>query len=517
MVSVASAQERKGLIPLKAAIHISSSVSDGEYSLVQIAQAARDSGISVIAFTDRDHMRWEYGLWPLRNLIRKTVEDNSISTFGIQRYLKEIHELQNTFTDIILIPGVEAAPFYYWEGSPFKSILLLGRQLLYYKNGEYRDIRTEMTEKLRLGREHVSAAVESKRMRLYNWHVHMLGIGLNNYRDFNELPVIGNPGGVRGKFSILSLWPLIILVLGLWGCKVSFYRYTDQSGRHIGIYSKKRFILSTAAVLISIPFVLDNPTFSSLKFDQYHGDQKNLPYQNYIDYINEKGGLVFWAHPEVENTERIGDIDVITRKYIQRLLDTKDYAGFSILPEGSPEMIRVGGIWDNVLFDYCRGLRQKPVWAIGGLAFDRGDLVSSMKNWQTVILVSAKTRNAVLDALKKGKMYVVGGENSLDFCLDEFSISDQRGDARGDMGETVPIINAPVIHLKGGFLSSQREVEVSIIREGEIVQTYKTETPFSIEYSGDGLPKGKSYYRVRIQGKGLNVIANPIFVTCSRK
>ena len=31
----------------------------------------------------------------------------------------------NKFPDMILIPGVESAPFYYWEGSPLKSNFIM--------------------------------------------------------------------------------------------------------------------------------------------------------------------------------------------------------------------------------------------------------------------------------------------------------------------------------------------------------------------------------------------------------
>jgi len=512
LVSSVSAQE--DLIPLKAAIHVSSSVSDGQYSLTQIAQTAKDVGISIVVFTDRDLMRWEYGLWPLSNVIKKIVENNSIFTYGIKHYLKEIETLQNKFPEMILIPGVESAPFYYWQGSPFKSAFILGRRLLYSER-KPQDIRSQWRERLHLKRKHLWSSLEFERMRMYNWHIHILGIGLENYQDYKNLPVIGNSYGLKDRFNVFMLWPLLTLIWGLWRCKVSLYWYTDHTGRHLGVYSKKWIIMNTAVVLVSTVFLINNWPFYGVKFDQYHGDLKNSPYQNYIDYVNKIGGVTFWAHPEAENIQKIGDIGFVTQAHTHLLLDTKNYTGFNIFPEGYKEIGKIGGIWDKILYEYCRGLRQKPIWAIGGLAFDQGNLPGSMKNLQTVTLVTEMSKNAVMDAFWKGRMYVVSGENSLDFSLDEFFVSDEVGKAKGNTGETVTIKGTPTIYLKGKFLSEQREVEVRIIREGGIVKTYKTETPFSIVYYGEDVSRKNSYYRIEIQGKGLRLITNPIFVAYS--
>ncbi|MCD6228597.1 MAG: hypothetical protein J7K17_03895, partial [Candidatus Omnitrophica bacterium] len=137
-------------IKLPAIIHIASTVSDGEYSLSEIVKIAKDNGIKVVVINDRDLMRWEYGIWPLRNLIKKRVEINSIFKYGIKRYLNEIRMLQNKFSDLIIIPGTESAPFYYWEGSPLRGNL-----------------------------------------KMYNWHRHILTVGLEKVEDYKNLPIIG--------------------------------------------------------------------------------------------------------------------------------------------------------------------------------------------------------------------------------------------------------------------------------------------------------------------------------------
>ena len=96
------------LIQVPAAIQISSTVSDGKYSISEIVKIAKDNGVKVVILTDRDFMRWQYGLWPLRRVAKKTVESNSVFNYGIKRYLKEIEDTQEKNPDMALIGGVIA-------------------------------------------------------------------------------------------------------------------------------------------------------------------------------------------------------------------------------------------------------------------------------------------------------------------------------------------------------------------------------------------------------------------------
>ena len=77
-----------------------------------------------------------------------------------------------------------------------------------------------------------------------------------------------------------------------------------------------------------------------------------------------------------------------TSEHTHLLQETKGYTGFSIFYEGYKKVGKPGGLWDVILIEYCQGLRKKPIWAIGGLAFDRGgELSSRMRGLQTIVLV----------------------------------------------------------------------------------------------------------------------------------
>jgi hypothetical protein len=143
------------------AIQISSRVSDGAYSLEEIVACARRNGVKIIILGERDLMKWEYGIWPLRRLVRKTVEDPSLLKYGAARYLDDIASLQEKNPDMLILPGVESAPYYYWTGSPFNGSL-----------------------------------------KINDWHRHILAFGFRTAADYERLPVTGNPrGNAEGPYG----------------------------------------------------------------------------------------------------------------------------------------------------------------------------------------------------------------------------------------------------------------------------------------------------------------------------
>ena len=201
-----------------------------------------------------------------------------------------------------------------------------------------------------------------------------------------------------------------------------------------------------------------------------------------------------------------------TRAHPHLLLETKDYTGFSIFYEGYKIVGKPGGVWDKILTGYCKGEREKPIWAIAGLAFDnKGDLAAAIRKLQTIILVPCLTKEAVLNSLRKGRVYVKKGKDSFDFSLIDFSVSDGLG-KKGIIGDTVKVETRPLIHLQGQFLNNQQRVEIKVIKEGKVIKDYKeVETPFNLSFYGEA-PVSKTYYRVEIKSKGIHLVTNPIFV-----
>ncbi len=87
----------------------------------QIVRLAEEAGVDGVIFTDSAQRRWEYGLWPLRSLVKKVIEQPSVLTFGAERYLQVVHRL-SAQSRVLALPGLEVAPFYYWRRSPFDRL-----------------------------------------------------------------------------------------------------------------------------------------------------------------------------------------------------------------------------------------------------------------------------------------------------------------------------------------------------------------------------------------------------------
>lgn len=455
---IAKAEEE--LIQVPTLIQVSSRLSDGRLGLSQIISAARKSGMQAVIFTDRDIMRWEYGIWPLRNIVKKAVVNNSLAIYGIKKYLADIKKLQTDNPDMVLIAGVETAPFYYWSGSLFRM-----------------------------------------NMALYNTHKHMLVFGLNTADKFKNLPTVNNRFSNYNRFKIwdiLLFWPFLLIA---WG---------------VSLIKREMRFLGYGVLAIGVLFSINNMPYKKPLFDQYHGEQGALPYQAVIDYVNANKGMSFWAHPEAEYSLKTNHVSVITHEHTQDLIQTHDYSGFCVFPEGYKLVGKPGGIWDTVLSEYVQGKRKSPVWAIAGLAYDYyGDIEKELSLLRNIVLVDKIDSLNVLNAVKSGSIYAVRGEKSSEFTLNEFEAVDKYYSLKSSMGQTLKLKgDAPLISINCGFKDKREEnIKIQLISNGEVIKTLNKKTPVDIKYLDiDFVKKNKAYYRIDITAKGLQVITNPIFV-----
>lgn len=182
----------------------------------------------------------EYGIPFLRGLFSyERVENDLFNQQALQAYLDEIERVAKLYPDIIMIHGVESAPFYYWDVD-------LGRWT----------------------------------WTLSHWNKHIMAINMPSPEAYLNLPVLGTDNvRIWHWTSILLLWPF--------------------AGLSIAILALRRS--TTSALLvggISVLFLLENFPFKVPLMDPYQGDLGAAPYQHYIDYVNEQGGMAFWSHPE---------------------------------------------------------------------------------------------------------------------------------------------------------------------------------------------------------------------------
>jgi hypothetical protein len=458
-----------------ALIDLRSTYSDGAYDPEALVEMAANRGIRAVFLNDHDRMVMEYGLPPFRNLLKKRVELNSINKIGAEQYLHAIAGVRQRHPDVILVPGSESTPFYYWTGSLFSGNLTA--------NDHERRILT---------------------------------IGLEKAADYETLPVLHN--GVSGT-HFRKLIPALV-AFGLCFLIASSLLFRRGLWRYAGAV----LALLSAALFLNTLLARPSP------FDPYHGKQGVAPYQLFIDDVHRKGGLTFWNYPETRSgVRKLGPIEVRTLPYPEMLIDAANYTGFAALYGDTRAVIDPGNVWDMVLGEYCAGLRFRPVWGIATADFHKeGESGQKLGDFQTVLWLKERSPQAAVEALRNGKMYAVRGSFPGIARLDEFSVSAAVPEAfpRSISGDELTLERNPRVRIrlsdgaganhsartpKGGPAET-REVQVRLIRSGRVIQIFKAPLPLAIDYTDPfAMPGEKVYYRLDMTGYGT-LISNPIFV-----
>lgn len=409
-----------------------SNFSDGKYSIEKIAELAQQKNIKIIIMADDALRLWEYGIRPLQNLVKKGVEENSVLKIGPGKFLTKIKKVNSESYGVLIIEGITASPFYWWDGSPWK-----------------------------------------RNLSLNDWHREILAVGLDNPNDYKDLPLVSNPRFIPKNLKDISkiILPILVIFLGI-------FLISKKITRKI-IYKDTEFIvpillykrLGYIAVSLGIIFLWNNWYFPASNFDQYHGDKELMPYQEFIDYVNERGGLCFWLHPEGSEVMSVGEVAAYTYKPESILRDTYGYLGFSaiqLVGEVNPAAL-AGNSWDEILLEYCQGRRRHPIWAVGELGFQDKEKIDSV---QTIFILKELSRGAVLDALKNGRMYakLEHKENSLN--LEDFSVQDQNSQNLGIMGDEVLCSSTPFINITGNFPEPDK-IRLDLIRDGKLIQRFE--------------------------------------------
>lgn len=469
----ASAQSTK---QIRGLIHLDSNISGGEMAPEELVRLLRNNDLHVAIFTDQISTRVHYGIFPIRALtewisssIAQSAFDrrSSVSTHGAYNYLSLLNDLDRKYSDITVIPGVEVFPFYYWQEN------LLQRQIT-----------------------------------MINGYKHFLAIGLSHPSDYENMPTVSE-GFFKGYNlqSVLSLWPIALLIFAF-----KCYRQSRVAERP-ALYK----IPAQIFLFVGVLFLVNNYPYKYGRYDVYGGDQGSQPYQDFIDYVINRGGLVFFAHPEASKKQlhafgplRVGQY---TEAPYQDLLSLQNYTGFAAFYEGMKYIIPPGGIWDQVLTEYCFGQRQNPIWAIAegdveGDSFDPG--LS-----QTVFITKDKTRESLLNALRNGQIYAVAGPYADDLSMTTFGISSDDGMRLALMGQTLQTKKLRLqanIQLKDN--ENRNALSVDLIKNGILIDTFKGNGQINIDIT-DSVEVGprKHYYRLDVRAPNqTRLLSNPIFV-----
>jgi hypothetical protein len=433
----------------------------GTYSLEQLVSMAKEKGLEVLITADHDLQVMEYGLPPFRNLVKKREERGSVIKTGPDKFLARIEQMNRAQNDVLVIPGVQSSPFYYWAGSPFKGNLTA------------HDYRKEL-----------------------------LLIGMQSPEDYRDLPLLHNGFSTRYTKKML---PRSLIFLA--GFVLSIY---------ILIHKGVLRIVGGIMGIFSIVLLINHLPFQSSLFDPYHGNQGIRPFQELIDYVNARNGQVFWLHPESNfavKGVKLGPATLITKHYPDDLIASKGYTGFEAIYGDNITATDPGKHWDQVLMAYCQGSRNKPAWGISCADF-HGSRDERIDTFQTIFIVKHKTVGAILEALSKGRFYAVS-KGSSRLSLDQFKVVDDKTENKAFTGQELYLRGASLIEGRLSTMDNgQHSVKVSLIRGGKVIQTFEGKTPLEFRFEDQDHYTGKTYYRLDARGGGVGrLLSNPIFVS----
>ena len=135
-LSILFAQQNYNLnfTTISCVLHIHSNFSSGKNSIEEIVDLAKQHNIDCVVMTDHFLRKVEYGLWPFRGVIKKSVSLPSVMKLGVEKYLSKIEEMNKKQKDVIVIPGLEITSHYFWSieenslviNNLHKHILIMG-------------------------------------------------------------------------------------------------------------------------------------------------------------------------------------------------------------------------------------------------------------------------------------------------------------------------------------------------------------------------------------------------------
>jgi hypothetical protein len=268
---------------------------------------------------------------------------------------------------------------------------------------------------------------------------------------------------------------------------------------------------------IKDPAVFENmPAFKTIKL-RAQKDPGADPYNKWVDYLRDNGGLVFQAHPGWGDPHWIMTIKFPDVHPVQLTDELPRLTGVALLPEGF-NAAPPGGKWDQALMQYLAGYRDAPLWAWGESDYHCPDKTHGLRLGTTLFYLKDYTRDSVLDAIKKGRFVALMGEAFQEVFVSEFSVGDNQP-ARNKimLGEQVRLAGPALVKF-----SLNKDVpikEARLVRDGKVIYTTNAA---SFEFADkDALEKRLNcYYRVEVIGPGpveqdnANLIyTNPVFVS----
>ena len=473
-LGLAAAAPAVALERVRGVLHVHSDATSGDFDLQALVGLADQQGIGALLLAENHRLRVTYGLPPFRALTRLGYQARSVGD-APERYLAGVAEVRRRLPHVLLIPGVEVMPHYYWTGSP---------------------LAFDMT--------------------VHNLQKNILVFGVTDPAALRALPSAGHPpAGHYTLQSVADALPVLLVVPGVIAL-VRRRPVRRRLGRGAVIVVRRRawvrgLLLGAVGVTALVrgwPFTVD--TFST------SSDPGIAPYQALIDRVEQLGGATVWSFPEARDVgeERVGPVRVarLTEPHADDLLKSFRYTAFGAVYEDTSTFERPGDGWDRLLADYVRGERSRPAWAVAESGFHGLTAGKQVGPLQTVFLVTERSEAGVLDALRRGRMYAVQRTRELGFDLAQLTVT--AGGAAAGAGETLQVPSGTPIELAVTVEASDgraHDVRVVIVVNGRAVALERGATPLRAVYrtTTDGTPL---VLRMEARGSQQRVLSNPVFV-----
>lgn len=476
-VTLAAAAPAPGqpLERLPAVVHVHSDLSTGDFPLEDLAQTAERQGIGALLLTENYLLRIEYGLPPFRALTRAVHEERSVVATGLARYLARVAEVRRLYPGLLILPGVEVIPHYHWSGAPWTLA-----------------------------------------MTLHDTQKNLLVFGVTDPAALAALPAVGNRAEPRYSWqSAVDALPGLLLIPG--AVRLARKRPRRQRlGRAYVLIRQRSWLAGTLLITFGVVALVRAWPFTVDRYPPWD-DYGLQPHQALIDHVDRVGGATVWSFPEAPDRgeRRVGPVQVAwqTEPYADDLLRTFRYTAFGALYEQPTRGIEPGGTWDRLLAQSAAGERSRPAWALGESGFHGLSAGKRLGAVQTVFLTAEKSEVAVLDALKRGRLYALKRTPELGLVLTEFAVATGPSTAVSGDGLRVPAGTPLEVRVAVETTDGSAEaLRVTLIRSGTVVEAWAARTPFRAVYREvfDGAPAS---IRIDVRGRAPHhLVTNPVFV-----
>jgi hypothetical protein len=476
----AQAEPAQGYVPIVAAVHVHSTASTGTLSLDALATRAEQLGIDAVLLTENLSLRYEYGLYPLESFMRVSRSFHSLMDYGVSRYLNDVAEAQARHPRVILIPGLEVAPYYYWSGSLWS-----------------RDLTMHAAQK------------------------NLLVFGLTSAEQIATLPAAGNISSYSYGPQTLSLFlPMLLAAPVLWAWRAK----SDAVGQAHSRISRKKRIAGFGLVTIAGVLTLNAWPIGEPPFNPYDTTLRYRPYQAFIDSVTRSGGSTLWSMTEARDFQTVelgpfGTATISTDPHPEALLLTTGYAGFGGLYQEARQATQPNRIWDQLIKLYASGERDDRPAMVGEIAFHSPDHAGKeLDQVLTIFWVQERSQAGILDAIRQGRAYAVERyKKEFRLTLDDFHAATGDGGRRVGPGEALSIAqDSPIsLHVSVSTTDNQgHPVTVRLIKSGEVMAHTTGVTPLHYDVLD---PHGSSgmgeTYRLEVRGGQTGeLLTNPIYI-----